>query len=123
MAFQKQELNMTESLAGYSGESAEVEIPARSFRLITNAVFDSDSLHANLNREVSFRAIRTTNDVNISEVFVHTHTVDGRQVDREVRVVYRNGLFKSAKVRSFGEEMDVNRLSDALAHIFLAEGN
>jgi len=111
---------MSELLAGYFGEPDEVEIPLRSFRLITNAVFDSDSIHDNLNREVSFRAIRDTAGVNVSEVYVHTHTVDGRQVDREVRVVYRKGLFKSAAVKAFGEEIEVRRLSEALAHIYLS---
>lgn len=113
---------MSELLAGYFGDPDDPDIPSRSFRLIMNAVFDSDMIHESVDRDVFFRAIRDTSGVNVSEVHIQTHTVDGRQVDREVRVVYRNGLFKSASVKAHGEEVAVHRLSDALNHIYLPGG-
>lgn len=112
---------MAEILAGFIGEPDEVNIAQRSLRRIYNAVFDTDDLHSNVDRQIGFRAIREPTGINISEVTVFTKTVDGKQVDRTVRVVYRNGLFREAVVTVDGADVLMKRLSDALEHIKLVE--
>lgn len=113
---------MAELLAGYFGEPADFVIPGFSFRRIVNAVFDSDETHTDIVRDVSFRAICDPQGVNVSEVVVTTHELDGRQIDREVRLVYRGGRYKSGTVTIDGAVTKVHRLSDGLRHILLSDG-
>lgn len=108
---------MSDLIAGHLGDPDDPRIPPRSFRRITNAVFDSESVHESLNREVSFRGIREQGGANISEVTVETHAVDGHEVDCVVQIIYRDGLFKAASVARDGKDVNFPRLGDALHYI------
>lgn len=110
-----------ELLAGYFGEPDDPIFPSRSFKRIMEAIFDAECLHKSMNREIFFRSIREDGGVNVSEIAVKTHTLDGRQVDCEVRIVYRGGLFKSAIASQDRHETELTRLVDALDYILLME--
>lgn len=102
---------------GFFGEEDEVQIPQRSLRMITDIVWDLEGTSEAFDRSVSFRAIRDNKDVNHSEVVVNTVSVDGRQVDAEVRIIYRNGSFHRASAEQHGTKLNFIRLVDALKFI------
>jgi len=108
---------MTKVIGGFIGEADVVEVPARSMARIMRTVFDLDERQTGFERQVSFRAIRDVSNVNVSEVTIATVGLDGRQTDQEVRVVYRDGLFRRATIAHHGREHSVPRLSDALGHL------
>lgn len=108
---------MSEVIAGFMGDPDDAQIPNRSWQRIMRAIFDLEDRHSNLNRQLSVRAICDTGGRNVSEVCIKLNTMDGRQLDDEVRLVYRGGLFYRATIYSYGEEWNVRRLSEALHHV------
>lgn len=108
---------MTESIAGRVGERDEVRIPEISLWKMLRRVYDFDERHADLDRHIKFNAIRDEGGINVSEAVINTVTLNGVQVDEEVRVIYRNGLFRRATIQADGETVTLHRLSAVLRHL------